>query len=203
MPYLQTKLKILALGGTLRPSSSGAAALRVCLAAAEHWDCSVNLITGTELDFPTYDPSSPDRSRGVCNLLDAVRTADGLLICSPGYHGSLSGMVKNALDYLEDLRDEPRSYLSDVPVGCIVSAAGWQACGSTLAALRAVVHALRGWPTPIGVTFNSTSAPFRADGTCADDPLKRNLVEMTRQVVQMARLRLTSSSELISFQGNC
>ena len=37
-----------------------------------------------------------------------------------------------------------------LPVGSIACGAGWQAAGQTLSALRAIVHALRGWPTPIG-----------------------------------------------------
>jgi len=156
--------------------------------------CSASLLTGADLDLPIFDPGSNARSPKVCHLLDAVRTAHGLVIASPGYHGSVSGMVKNALDYLEDLRTDSRSYLHDVPVGCIVCAAGWQACGATLAALRAIVHALRGWPTPMGVTFNSTARAFSMDGTCADEDLRQNLLEVTRQVVQMARMQLVHAT---------
>ena len=41
----------------------------------------------------------------------AYRWADGLLVASPGYHGGISGMMKNALDYVEDLRADERVYL--------------------------------------------------------------------------------------------
>ena len=42
---------------------------------------------------------------------------------------------------------------------------GWQACGSALAHLRSIVHALRGWPTPMGVTFNPSAGKlFDDDG---------------------------------------
>jgi FMN reductase len=121
-------------------------------------------------------------------MLDALRDADGLLVASPGYHGSMSGLVKNALDYIEGLRDDTRCYLDDVPVGCIVSAAGSQAGGSTLAALRSVIHSLRGWPTPLGVTFNSISSPFDQNGNCSDEALVAKLTELTTQVILMARL---------------
>jgi len=57
------------------------------------------------------------------------------------YHGSLSGLIKNALDSLEPLRDDVRPYLDGRAVGCIVVADGWQACGSALASLRGIVHA--------------------------------------------------------------
>lgn len=181
--------RIVALGGTLRPSSSGSAALRLCLDVAREGGCEVQLMTGPDLDLPMYDPTSQARAPRAIALIAALRNADGVLIASPGYHGSVSGLVKNALDYTEDLRTDARCYLSNVPVGCIVSAAGWQAGGATLATLRAIIHALRGWPTPLGVTFNSTAAAFGADGACRDETLRAQLIEMTTQVVTMARLQ--------------
>lgn len=69
------------------------------------------------------------------------------LIWAAAHHGSVSGLIKNALDYIEDTTKEERVYLEGRTVGCIACAYGWQATGSTLNALRTIVHALRGWPT--------------------------------------------------------
>jgi FMN reductase len=150
------------------------------------------LFTGVDLQLPHYDPRSEERSASARALVASLRRADGLFLASPGYHGSISGLVKNALDYVEDMRKDSRCYLTDIPVGCIVAAAGWQAGGATLIALRSIVHSLRGWPTPLGVVFNSTTPAFQSDGVCVDEVLERNLGEMTKQVVKMARLQLQS-----------
>src|SRR3546814_8041656 len=90
-----------------------------------------------------------DWSSDVCSsdLVAAVRDADGLILASPGYHGSISGLVKNAIDYLEETARDRRVYLHGLPVGLIATAFGWQATGGTLLAMRSIVHALRGWPT--------------------------------------------------------
>ncbi|MBE7188508.1 NADPH-dependent FMN reductase [Jatrophihabitans endophyticus] len=96
------------------------------------------------------------------SLVEAVRRADAVVIATPGYHGGMSGLVKNALDHLEALRTDARPYLDGRAVGVIVSAGGWQAAGSALVSVRSAVHALRGWPTPFGVTVNS--AEQRPDG---------------------------------------
>ncbi|WP_313885753.1 NADPH-dependent FMN reductase [Fodinicola feengrottensis] len=102
---------------------------------------------------------------------------------SPGYHGGISGLLKNALDYLEVLAAEPRPYLHGKAVGCIVAAAGWQAGATSLMSLRSTVHALRGWPTALGAVVNSSAKPF--------DPKTRDqLSTVGRQVLDFARARV-------------
>ena len=71
-------------------------------------------------------------------------------------------------------------------MGCIVAAAGAQAGGSTLAALRAIVHALRGWPTPFGATLNTSGGLFDEDGAFADDRNDAAVEMVARQVVEFA-----------------
>jgi FMN reductase len=146
---------IVGLGGTLRPGSTSETALTKALAIAGAAGARTQLFGGAFLAaLPIFDPRAQEAHAGRDRLLAAVGAADGLIIASPGYHGSISGLVKNALDCLEDLREGPRPYLDGRAVGCIVTASGGQAAGSTLAALRAIVHALRGWPTPFGATLN-------------------------------------------------
>ena len=111
------------------------------------------------------------------------------MLGSPAYHGGLSGLVKNALDYLEDLHDDPRPYLDGRAVGCIVCAYGGQATATTLTSLRNIVHALRGWPTPLGVTVSSEPVPI-SDGVVTDEQLRSRLHIMGRQVVEFAQARI-------------
>ena len=157
-------LLVVGIGGPLRPGSSTDAALRAALDAAAARGAGTRCFAGASLaDLPLFSPADPSRSPGATDLVDAVRRADGLIVASPGYHASISGMVKNALDYLEDLRDDLRPYLSGRAVGCISTGAGWQATVATLGALRAIVHALRGWPTPLGAAINTAGTPDADD----------------------------------------
>jgi FMN reductase len=100
----------------------------------------------------------------------------------------MSGMLKNALDYVEDLRDDERPYLDGRAVGVIVGAYGAQAIGTTLVAVRSVIHALRAWPTPLGVGINSTAPAFDAARRCVDPALAGNIATMVGQVVDFARM---------------
>jgi len=93
-----------------------------------------------------YVPDATLRTDKARRLIGALAGCDAVIIASPGYHGGPSGLIKNALDYVEDLRDDERPYFDGRAVGCIACAAGWQATTTTLIALRSIVHALRGWP---------------------------------------------------------
>jgi FMN reductase len=178
------RLLVIGLGGTIRPRSTTDRALRHALAAAEAQGARTRCFAGAELaGLPLFSPADPERSPKAAEVIEAVRGADGLIVASPGYHASISGMVKNALDYLEDLREDARPYLSGRGVGCIATGAGWQATVSTLAALRAIVHALRGWPTPLGAAINT------APGAPEDDERRARfqLETIGAQVVEFAR----------------
>lgn len=182
---------ILGLGGTARTGSTSERALRYALAAVEAAGGRTLALTGAELALPMFPADHGERAPAARRLVDAVRAADGLILASPGYHGGISGMLKNALDYVEDLRDTAPPYLEDRAVGCIVCASGWQATTTTLVALRSVVHALRGWPTPLGVAINSAEAGFDSGGH-VDERTAANLRTVAEQVVTFARMRKAS-----------
>jgi FMN reductase len=95
---------IVAVGGTLRANSSTEKAMRHVLAAAQRAGARTRLISGSSLQLPMYEPGNPERSDAARELVAELALADGIILGSPGYHGSISGLVKNALDYAEDLR---------------------------------------------------------------------------------------------------
>lgn len=138
--------------------------------------------------LPMYDTEAHDRSPQALALIDAVRQADGLLLASPGYHGAVSGMIKNALDYVEDLRTAERPYLTGRPVGLISVAHGWQTAVGTLHQLRSIVHALRGWPSPLGVAVNDSAGLIGADAAQSDPNIVRQLETVGREIAEMAAL---------------
>ncbi|MBC9034466.1 NAD(P)H-dependent oxidoreductase [Sphingomonas sp. JC676] len=146
---------IVALGGTLRAQSATGKLLAAALAMAEARGARTTLLTGDAIAFPHYEPGNADGNEAIARYLEALRSADAIIVGSPGYHGTLSGLVKTALDYVELLRGDERVYFDGLPVGLIATAAGWQAAVSTLQALRTITHSLRGWPTPMGLAINT------------------------------------------------
>lgn len=180
---------IVGIGGTTRPGSSGERMVRCVLEEVEAQGGTTQMFGGAELaQLPHYAPEQPARTSEQQDLVEAVRCAHGLVIGSPAYHGGVSGLVKNAIDLLEDLREDSRSYFSDRAVGLVVVAAGWQACGVTLQALRGIVHSMRGWPTPLGITVNTVEQkPFAETGEVTDPDIRNACALQAGQIMEFAR----------------
>ena len=178
---------IVAVGGTLRPNSSTERAMRHVLENARRAGARTLLISGASLQLPLYQPDNAERSPGARALVSELALADGIILGSPGYHGSISGLIKNALDYAEDLRDDARPYFSGRAVGCIATAGGWPGAINTLGALRDIVHALRGWPTPLGAAINTADNVFDDDGACLMPKVAQALDIMAGEVMHFAR----------------
>ncbi|VCU71881.1 NADPH azoreductase [Pigmentiphaga humi] len=179
---------VVGIGGTLRADSSSECALRLALAAARQCGTEVLQLSGADLDLPLYSPNEAARSASARKLIAALREASGVIIASPSYHGGISGLVKNALDYVEDLRTGERPYLDGMPVGLISCGGGWQGAASALSNLRAIVHALRGWPTPLGGVINTSQKIFDQQGRCLDEGAAAQLATVGRQVAQQVLL---------------
>lgn len=184
MPMTDHKPHFVALGGTLRAHSSTERAMRAALDMAAARGATTQLLTGDAINLPPYQPEVPGRCDEAVALVAALRRADAIILGSPGYHGGISGLVKNALDYVEDMRRDDRCYFDGLPVGCIGTGAGWQGAIATLVQLRSVVHALRGWPTPLGVAINTAGG----DGDpVASDTVTAQLKIMTDQLFWFVR----------------
>ncbi|KQN90894.1 FMN reductase [Sphingomonas sp. Leaf231] len=180
---------VVGIGGTIGGISSTERALRIALGEAQAQGFRTRMFGGADMArLPLYDPRAATRTPEERAFVDAVRQASAVIISSPGYHGSISGVVKNALDLLEETARDPRPYLADMPVGLIATAYGWQATGSTIAALRSIVHALRGWPTPFAAAINTQATRFDDEGGASDPAVVEQLRLVGRQVARFAPL---------------
>ena len=179
-------IRVVGIGGSVDAQSQSDRVLRAVLDRTAYLGAEVQVFAGLDLDLPPYHTGAvlPGVATG---YVEAVRRADAVVISSPGYHGTVSGLVKNALDYLEELRTDTRPYLDGRAVGLIAVARGWQASVSTLGTLRQVAHALRGWPTPLGLAINSTVTHFDQAGVTDDAAAASSARIQAEQVVDFAR----------------
>lgn len=180
---------VVGIGGTTRQGSSTERAVKHSLEVIAQGGVATRFYGGEFLaSLPHYAPELPGRTPGQNELVESIRQANGLVIASSGYHGNVTGLMKNAIDLFEDLREDKRPYLDGRVVACIAVAGGSQAAVTTLMALRSIVHALRGWPIPLGVTaITNREQGFDEAGNHSDERVNEQLKETGRQVLKFLR----------------
>lgn len=176
---------IVGMGGTTRPGSSSEQALAMALAHAETCGAETRLYGGAALTLPMYDPDPANMTDAARSLIEDLRRADGVILSSPCYHGAVSGLIKNAIDYTEEMRADPRVYFDGRAVGAIGCGYGNQGPNTVLAQLRQIGHALRGWNVPLGVAINSADVKFK-DGECSAEGIANQIRIMASQVVEFS-----------------
>jgi FMN reductase len=162
-------LRIVGLGGSMAKVSRSRAALVVALEGAASAGARTELLDIRELDLPMYNPDDDAPTEAVTRLIEACHAADGMLWSSPMYQGTISGGLKNALDWLHLLRDREPAFLHDKVIGLISAAGGMQGL-QAINTMEFAVRALRGWAVPFVVPVAAAARVFDADGEFASRP---------------------------------
>ncbi|SOE15871.1 NAD(P)H-dependent FMN reductase [Streptomyces sp. 2323.1] len=147
--------KLLVLVGAATPASRSRSAAESVCAEAERAGLESRLWDLAEDPLPLLDTSRGGAGHGAGALRDRVAEADSLVLVTPCYHGSYSGVLKNCLDYLraDDLRGKP---------------VGIAAVGASLTAVQACDH-LRSVARTLGCVTAPTQTVFVHSGPGGQD----------------------------------
>jgi FMN reductase len=179
------KLRIVGLGGSLAKASKSRAALSKALAGAEAAGAETELLDLRELDLPMYDSDENEPGESAARVIESCYAADGLIWSSPLYQGTISGALKNALDWLHLLGSREPSYLHDKVIGLISAAGGTQGL-QAINTMEFAVRALRGWAVPYVVPVASAWQAFDADGQIQEEAIGIQLETLGQEVVRVA-----------------
>ncbi len=174
-------MKIIGLAGSLRKGSYNSMLLR---AAAELAPESVKLEVATIRGIPLYDGDAEAKDgipEAVAALKDEIASADGLLLATPEYNGSIPGVFKNAIDWLtRPPADVPRVFggravaLTGATPGRLGTALAQAAWLPTLRALGTRV-----WAGP-RLMVSSANKAFDEDGRLIDEGVRKNVREFMK-----------------------
>ena len=180
-------IRVLGIGGSTRADSRSRVLLRHALRVAEEAGAGVAIADVRQLALPLYDDDLPLEAYpdSLRQMLAAAREADAFIFCSPTYHGTITGAVKNALDALNFLvHDEPR-YLGGKPVALM--ALGGGAASNVITALDHSARGLNGLVLPTSVLASGSGI---VDGEVADARVLQRVQAMVDEVLDVtARLR--------------
>jgi FMN reductase len=178
-------LTIVGLGGSLARVSRSRAALQRALEGAASAGAETELLDIRQLDLPMYNPDDDEPTGAAATLIETCYAADGLLWSSPMYQGTISGSLKNALDWLHLLGDREPPFLHDKVIGLISAAGGTQGL-QAINTMEFAVRALRGWAVPYVVPVAAAARVFDREGAIHDESVELQLETLGSEVVRVA-----------------
>lgn len=171
-------VKIVGIGGSLRTDSYSMQALRLAAERAEALGAKVEILDLKEMNLPFCDggsdyPDYPD----VETMREAVTAADGLIVATPEYHGSVSGVIKNALDLMSF------DHLDGKVTGTI-SVLGGQSNSNALNDLRVIMRWVHAWVIPEQIAIGQAWKAFDKAGHLTDEKLSQRMDAFVKSLVE-------------------
>ncbi|MBD2102460.1 NADPH-dependent FMN reductase [Leptolyngbya sp. FACHB-261] len=175
------QVKIVGISGSLRPDSHTYQALNFAAQRVASLGASVEVLDLRTLTLPFCDgldnySEYPD----VEKLRRTVKQANGLILATPEYHGSLSGVLKNALDLMSF------EQLDGKVVGAI-SVLGGEQNSNALNDLRLIVRWVHGWVIPEQIAVGRAWQAFDQNGQIKDEKLRQRFDDFARSLVENTR----------------
>ena len=174
-------VKIVGIAGSLRPGSYSYQALMQAVQRVQALGAEVEILDLRKMNLPFCDggeeyPDYPD----VEKLREAVKQADGIILATPEYHGSISGVLKNALDLMSF------EQLSGKVAG-LISVLGGQSNNNALNDLRIIMRWVHGWVIPEQIGIGQAWKAFGAEGKLLDEKLAQRFDQFAQSLVENTR----------------
>ncbi|URD49552.1 NADPH-dependent FMN reductase [Chroococcidiopsis sp. CCNUC1] len=174
-------VKIVGIGGSLRKDSYSQLALEIAARRVEALGAEVEILDLRQMQLPFCHggdeyPGYPDVER----LQNTVQQADGLILATPEYHGSVSGVLKNALDLMSF--DQ-----LDSKVAGLISVLGGQPNSNALNDLRLIMRWVHAWVIPEQIAIGQAWKAFGADGKLLDEKLSQRFDQFAQSLVENTR----------------
>jgi chromate reductase len=182
-------VRILGIAGSLRRESYNARLIRAAAdllppgATLDPWDG-----LGTLPHF--NEDVELEQLRAVAELRDALRSADGVLMATPEYNGSIPGALKNAVDWAS--RPPGDGALRGVPVAVIGASTGIFGAVWAQAELRKVLDHVGAQVIDRELPVPTAGEAFDDDGRLADPEQAAALADLIAELLEAARGRSTA-----------
>lgn len=170
---MERPLRVLGVSGSMRKQSKSAVAVQLLLDTCAQYGAEIRVLDLRAIELPLYRPDREGSSAGEESANADVEWADAIVLATPDYHGSMSGALKNFLDYhWEELAGKLFAYI------CSSHEKGL----TVMDQMRTVVRQCYGWSMPYGVAFDG-KVDFDAEGKLQTARIDHRLKMMARDLV--------------------
>lgn len=183
-------LRVVAISGSLRSTGYTCKALSIALEGAQELGAETQLILLNDYDLVFVDGrEKAEYPAGVHRLREDVKSAQGIILGTPEYHGSYSGVLKNAIDLMGFDEFGGKMW------GLVGVAGGSLGAVNALNSLRMIGRTLHAWVVPEQVSLSDAWTHFDDDGHLEDEKIRQRLMDVGRQVARFAYLHTSKQMQ--------
>lgn len=187
---LLTKPKILAFAGSTRIDSFNKKLVKIAAAGAMENGADVTIIDLRDYPLPLYDGDLEQQQGLPSNarkLKDIMLSHQGFLISSPEYNSSISGVLKNMIDWVSRPveGEEPLACFKDRITGIMSASPGALGGLRGLVHVRAILENIRVIVIPDQIAVAKAHEVFNADGTLLDKNQEEQVKKIGARVAKM------------------
>jgi chromate reductase, NAD(P)H dehydrogenase (quinone) len=187
-----TPITLAAISGSLRKGSFNTAILRAMKAQIDGPDVRMEIFPLNALPLYDQDLETGAPPAAVQALRAAVRQAHGVVIASPEYNHGVSGVLKNALDWLS--RPQGQAVLTGKPVLTLTSSPGITGGVRAQAQLNATLNSIAARavlrPQLIVPSAHQKIRDGQLTDTATLEHLARGLADLLRDIRQTASVAI-------------
>lgn len=180
--------KIIALAGSLRENSFNKQLVRIAAEGARESGAEVQIIDLANFSIPLFseDLEAEGTPEGVNDLRHLFAGSQGILLSSPEYNGSISGVLKNALDWLSRPSKDIGPAFQGKVAGIMATSPGGLGGIRGLAHTRDVLYNLGVIVNPKQIAVPSAYSAFDDKGSLTDPEMTDRVKALGAQIHQLA-----------------
>lgn len=185
------RVSVVGICGSIRRGSYTRMAVQIALQGAQEVGAQTRLIDLKDYHLVFCDGKENEDAfpQDVFKLRREVSQAAGIILGTPEYHGSFSGLLKNALDLMGF--DEIEGKM----IGLVGVSGGALGAVHALNSLRTIGRALHAWVIPEQASIPEAYKVFDQSGTLKDSDLEKRVKEVGRQVARFAYLHTSEKAQ--------
>ncbi|MBI3314126.1 MAG: NAD(P)H-dependent oxidoreductase [Candidatus Omnitrophica bacterium] len=186
------KPKILAFAGSTRKASYNKKLVKIAMAGAQEGGAEVTFLDLRDYPLPLFDQDDEEENDFPENALKLKRKLmdhDGFLISSPEYNSSISGVLKNAIDWASRRQEGEPALVCFKGKAAVLMSASPGALGGLrgLVSVRSMLGNIGVYLLPDQVALSDAANAFQEDGSLKDAKRQESILNLGRLLASFIR----------------
>ena len=168
-------LRILGLSGSIGRESKNSRLVLLALEKAEELGAEIEFWDLVEKPLPLVGEEGCWQDANVKEFQELASSCDAFVASSPEYHGTMSGVMKNSIDWLSFDQTSGKVF-------GLISTLGGQANSTTLNHMRTSVRWMHGLAIPEQLAMANIKNTFNEEGVIIDIKLNERLIKFANSL---------------------